>query len=101
MAADTKPIPTVLHGGATFSERLAGLNFQLSPAAFFQTNTDQAETLIQLVSAAASEDLPALDFRCCKLWQSWHAAADPPMWPCLCAAAVTVTLSQSTECHCR
>ncbi|MFT7677244.1 MAG: 23S rRNA (uracil1939-C5)-methyltransferase [Planctomycetota bacterium] len=39
----------ILHGSGTITERLAGLEFELSPQSFFQTNTQQAERLVEVV----------------------------------------------------
>lgn len=42
-----------LAGSATLHQQLCGLRFQLSPLAFFQTNTAQAEVLYNAVAEAA------------------------------------------------
>lgn len=39
----------VLHGTGRITEQLLGLEFEISPAAFFQTNTAQAEKLLRVV----------------------------------------------------
>ena len=39
----------VLHGTGAIRERLAGLDFRLSARSFFQTNTAQAERLLEIV----------------------------------------------------
>jgi 23S rRNA (uracil1939-C5)-methyltransferase len=44
----------ILHGSGAIHERLAGLEFRLSARSFFQTNTAQAERLVELVRAAAA-----------------------------------------------
>jgi 23S rRNA (uracil1939-C5)-methyltransferase len=44
----------VLHGAGTIEEELAGLRFRISPASFFQTNTAQAERLVEIVRAEAA-----------------------------------------------
>ncbi len=43
----------VLHGSGSIRERLGGLEFRVSAGSFFQTNTAQAEKLVELVVAAA------------------------------------------------
>ena len=43
---------TVLHGASTLRMRLRGLTFDLSPRSFFQTNSAQAERLVDAVEAA-------------------------------------------------
>ncbi len=43
----------VLHGPGVIHEVLAGLTFALSPASFFQTNTLQAERLLQCIRGEA------------------------------------------------
>jgi len=56
----------VLLGDGLWRERLGGLVFELAPQAFFQTNTEQAEHLFQLVEDHLGED-PAevlLDLYC-------------------------------------
>ena len=35
----------VLHGTSSITERLCGLNFEISPSSFFQVNSDQAAML--------------------------------------------------------
>ena len=47
--------PHVLFGEATLVERVAGLEFVLSPRAFFQVHRAQAETLVRLVQEAVQE----------------------------------------------
>jgi 23S rRNA (uracil1939-C5)-methyltransferase len=44
----------VLHGSGAIHERLSGLEFRLSARSFFQTNTAQAERLVELVRAAVA-----------------------------------------------
>ncbi len=46
---------TLLQGEARISDRLCGLEFEISPYAFFQTNTEAAEILYQQVQRFASE----------------------------------------------
>jgi 23S rRNA (uracil1939-C5)-methyltransferase len=46
-------LDAVLHGDGRLRERLGGLVFELEPAAFFQTNTRQAERLFDLVAEFA------------------------------------------------
>jgi 23S rRNA (uracil1939-C5)-methyltransferase len=43
----------VLHGSGSIRERVAGLEFAISANTFFQTNTAQAERLVELVRARA------------------------------------------------
>ncbi len=43
---------TVLHGASTLRMKLRGLTFDLSPRSFFQTNSAQAERLVDAVEAA-------------------------------------------------
>ena len=43
---------TLLHGAPTLRMRLRGLTFDLSPRSFFQTNSAQAERLVDAVEAA-------------------------------------------------
>jgi len=43
----------VLFGSSTITERLCDLDFQISPASFFQVNSAQAEVLYDLVHKAA------------------------------------------------
>jgi|MDSW01.2.fsa_nt_gb tRNA/tmRNA/rRNA uracil-C5-methylase (TrmA/RlmC/RlmD family) len=45
---------TVLHGPATMSIRLCGVVFTLSAQSFFQTNTEQAEHLVEIVEEACA-----------------------------------------------
>lgn len=53
VAAETVPDGvTVLHGASTLRMRLRGLTFDLSPRSFFQTNSAQAERLVDAVEAA-------------------------------------------------
>ena len=47
--------PHVLFGEATLVERVAGLEFVLSPRAFFKVHRAQAETLVRLVQEAVQE----------------------------------------------
>ncbi len=56
----------VLHGPGHIHERLLGLDFRLTPRAFFQTNTGQAERLFDLVRemAAAGPSTRLLDLYC-------------------------------------
>ena len=44
----------VLHGSGAIRERLAGLELELSARSFFQTNTAQAERLVEVVRVEAS-----------------------------------------------
>ena len=44
----------VVHGPGTIRERLGGLEFTISPTAFFQTNSEQAELLFERVRAEAA-----------------------------------------------
>jgi len=44
----------VFHGSGEIEERLGGLAFAISAASFFQTNTPQAEHLLELVCAQAA-----------------------------------------------
>jgi len=44
----------VISGSAKITEELSGLRFRLSPEAFFQTNTEMAETLYAKVADAAA-----------------------------------------------
>ena len=51
---------TVLHGAPTLRMRLRDLTFDLSPRSFFQTNSAQAERLVDAVEAACGfEDAKA------------------------------------------
>ena len=43
----------VLWGQPTIAQRLGGLRFDISAASFFQTNTEQAAALTDMVTAAA------------------------------------------------
>lgn len=56
----------VLAGGATILERLLGLEFEASSAAFLQTNSDQAEALYRgaLEAARLQGDETVLDLYC-------------------------------------
>lgn len=45
---------TILQGDAKISDRLCGLTFEISPYAFFQTNTEAAEVLYQQIQRLAS-----------------------------------------------
>ena len=56
----------LLHGPGFITERVAGLDFRLSPRSFFQTNTAGAERLVELVRAAADcrPDDTVLDLYC-------------------------------------
>jgi 23S rRNA (uracil1939-C5)-methyltransferase len=45
---------TLLSGVATLEEELCGLTFEISPEAFFQTNTEMAERLYALAGEAAA-----------------------------------------------
>ena len=47
---------TVVHGPDTLPMRLGGVTFNVSPASFFQTNTAQAERLVQEVERACGFD---------------------------------------------
>ena len=47
----------VLHGLPTITEQLCGLQFEISPASFFQVNSDQAAVLYNLVLRAAGNFL--------------------------------------------
>ena len=42
-----------LAGSGKLQQQLCGLKFQLSPLAFFQTNTKQAEVMYNVVAEAA------------------------------------------------
>lgn len=44
----------VLHGPGTIRERCLGLEFEISPTSFFQTNTEQAERLFAMVREEAA-----------------------------------------------
>jgi 23S rRNA (uracil1939-C5)-methyltransferase len=44
----------VLAGGATIEERLGGLTFEISSGAFFQTNTEQGERLLEVAMEGLS-----------------------------------------------
>ncbi|MEZ5980493.1 MAG: hypothetical protein R3F34_20085 [Planctomycetota bacterium] len=46
-------VDTVLHGAGTIRERLGGIEFTISPRSFFQTNTAQAERLVDIVRSFA------------------------------------------------
>jgi len=48
-------------GSARLREEAGGVSFLISPTAFFQTNVDAAERLIQLVRAAVPDRVPVLD----------------------------------------
>jgi 23S rRNA (uracil1939-C5)-methyltransferase len=56
----------VWSGSGRIRERLAGLWFEISAGAFFQTNTEQAETLVELAlgELAPSGDERVLDLYC-------------------------------------
>lgn len=55
----------VLHGSGLLRERLGGLDFELAPQAFFQTHTEQAERLFQLVGEHLGQvDGELLDLYC-------------------------------------
>lgn len=43
----------VLHGRSTISDVLGGVSFDISSESFFQTNTEQAQVLVDLVRSAA------------------------------------------------
>ena len=45
MAAAVRECCHVLHGTSSITERLCGLNFEISPSSFFQVNSDQAAVL--------------------------------------------------------
>jgi 23S rRNA (uracil1939-C5)-methyltransferase len=46
--------PTGVLGEEFLTEELAGLSFRISPSAFFQTNTEMAESLYEAVASCAS-----------------------------------------------
>lgn len=46
---------SVLYGRGFLLEKLCGLEFEISPESFFQTNTRQAEVLYNMVAEAAGE----------------------------------------------
>lgn len=54
-------VDRVLHGCGRITERVAGLDFAVSSRSFFQTNSEQAERLFEVVEAFAtsSPDSPA------------------------------------------
>ncbi len=56
----------VVHGPGFIRERLAGLVFEISPSSFFQTNTLQAERLVEMVREEAGNctDATVLDLFC-------------------------------------
>ncbi len=56
----------VLHGSGAIHERLAGLELRLSAGSFFQTNTAQAERLVEIVreQAATAESDVLFDVYC-------------------------------------
>ncbi|KAJ0407676.1 hypothetical protein ATCC90586_001858 [Pythium insidiosum] len=54
-----------LHGSKTIEEILLGLRFSVSPSAFFQVNTQGAETLYSLVKRHANADEQTLLYDVC------------------------------------
>lgn len=52
----------VLAGAGSLVEQMCGLQFQVSPHSFFQTNTAQAERLYQLAVQAAAEAVGACSY---------------------------------------
>lgn len=46
----------ILHGPGTIHESLGGVHFELSPRSFFQTNTVQAERLVEVVREEVGSD---------------------------------------------
>lgn len=58
-SSDGSPIESVvaLHGPDTILERLAGLSFRIGLQTFFQTSTDQAERMLEIVRRQVLEGL--------------------------------------------
>ncbi|MDF1729276.1 MAG: 23S rRNA (uracil(1939)-C(5))-methyltransferase RlmD, partial [Sulfitobacter sp.] len=46
----------ILHGPGTIHESMGGVKFELSPRSFFQTNTQQAERLVEVVREEVGSD---------------------------------------------
>jgi 23S rRNA (uracil1939-C5)-methyltransferase len=46
----------ILHGRGTIHESMGGITFELSPRSFFQTNTSQAERLVEVVREEVGSD---------------------------------------------
>jgi len=74
----------VLAGASSLMESLCGLQFQLSPHSFFQTNTAQAEKLYQLVVQAVGDVVV----------QPVVSAADPAFSSASTAACSTVAVQE-------